>query len=430
MKRSVLLTGGIVVVAVAAMLMLGVLAADSTVVLAVTGRVNSTVSIATDQQRVVVAWSASMAGATDIYTATSSDGGIRFAAPVRVNGIAGNASVTGEQPPRIVFVPRPGSTPAIVVVWTAKSSRGTRILTARSDDGGRSFGVARALSGSEAEGNRGWESIAADADGGGVVVWLDHRELAAPAVGGKPMTHDHAAMSMPSHDPVSVGKEQLSKLYVERLDGSGTATALTGGVCYCCKTSVVAGPAHTFYAVWRHVYPGNIRDIAFTMSRDGGRTFLAPVRVSEDRWMLDGCPENGPALTTSGKDVIVVWPTLVAGSTGREPTMQLFYATTRDGKSFTRRMPMPTEGVPRHPQIATLANGSVVAAWDEAANGRRRVVLASKSAAMMVFAGRRVVVDADTAEYPAIATVGSGMVVAWTSGPAERSVIRVARLEP
>jgi len=26
------------------------------------------------------------------------------------------------------------------------------------------------------------------------------------------------------------------------------------------------------FAAWRHVYPGNIRDIAFTVSRDGGRT--------------------------------------------------------------------------------------------------------------------------------------------------------------
>src|SRR5436853_3765991 len=353
-------------------------AADATFTLAIAGRANATPSIAADGRFVVIAWSASARGTTDIYAATSSDGGQAFGAAVRVNDVAGNANVSGEQPPRVVLAPRRGTSPLVSVVWTAKSGGGTRIVTAGSENGGRSFGTARALSGGDAPGNRGWQSAAVDAAGDGVVIWLDHRELAAPATPARPMTHDHAAMNMPSHDPASVGKEQLSKLYFQRLDGSGQATALTGGVCYCCKTSIVSGGAQTFYAAWRHVYPGSIRDIAFTMSRDGGRTFSPPVRVSEDRWMLDGCPENGPALATSGQDVIVVWPTLVGGAPGGEPAMQLFYAVTRDGQRFTPRTAMPTEGVPRHPQVATLANGSVIAAWDEAVSGRRRVVLASK----------------------------------------------------
>jgi len=239
-------------------------AADGSVVLAVAGRANATPSIASNGRVVVVAWSAAARGVTDIYAAVSRDGGSTFTSPVRVNDGAAGASVSGEQPPRIVFVPRPGSLPAIVVIWTAKATAGTRIVTARSDDGGRTFGRARTLSGSDAPGNRGWESAAADADGNGVVVWLDHRELAQPTGVTTPMVHDHSAMKMPAHDAASFGREQLSRLYFQRLDGASAAVALTGGVCYCCKTSVVAGPDRAFYAVWRHVYPGNIRDIAFT----------------------------------------------------------------------------------------------------------------------------------------------------------------------
>ena len=41
---------------------------------------------------------------------------------------------------------------------------------------------------------------------------------------------------------------------------------VTGGVCYCCKTAIAAGPADTLYLAWRHVYPGNMRDMAFTVS--------------------------------------------------------------------------------------------------------------------------------------------------------------------
>ena len=47
--------------------------------------------------------------------------------------------------------------------------------------------------------------------------------------------------------------------------------ALTGGVCYCCKTALAVGADGAIYAAWRHVYPGNMRDIAFTLSRDGGQ---------------------------------------------------------------------------------------------------------------------------------------------------------------
>src|ERR1700710_3157521 len=98
--------------------------------------------------------------------------------------------------------------------------------------------------------------------------------------------------------------------------------ARLAGVCYCCKTSLVTGDDGSLYAAWRHVYPGNIRDIAFTVSRDSGRTFADPVRVSDDRWVLDGCPENGPAMAIDGRNrVHIVWPTLVSGSTaGGEPT--------------------------------------------------------------------------------------------------------------
>ena len=108
--------------------------------------------------------------------------------------------------------------------------------------------------------------------------------------------------------------------------------------------------------------------------------------------------------------------------------MQLFYASTTEGSRFTARAPMPTEGVPRHPQVVALADGSLVAAWDEAVSGRRRVVLASRGPSSPAFAGRRVVADADSAEYPAVAAAGGTAVVAWKSGNAERSVIHVARV--
>jgi hypothetical protein len=264
-----------------------------------------------------------------------------------------------------------------VVMWTAKSSPGTRLVVARSHDGGQSFGPAESVSGSDATGNRGWESMAINKSGDAVALWLDHRDVPARTTGGAATSgaHQHGAMS---HQPTDgAARAQLSQLFFAKLNERGSARAITGGVCYCCKTSVATGTDGSIFAAWRHVYAGNVRDIAFTKSSDGGRSFASPARVSEDNWALDGCPENGPALAVDEANAVhIVWPTLVQDSAKAEPTLALFYATSRDGRRFTTRQRIPTEGVPRHPQVALGPAGEMTVAWDEQARGGRRIVVA------------------------------------------------------
>jgi hypothetical protein len=61
--------------------------------------------------------------------------------------------------------------------------------------------------------------------------------------------------------------------------------------------------------VWRHVYPTNVRDLASSVTRDGGKTWSAPVRVSVDNWVLEGCPHSGAAIAASGSELAAVWYT-------------------------------------------------------------------------------------------------------------------------
>jgi hypothetical protein len=399
--------------------------------LTVAGRSSANPSIAATGQFVAVAWGATTTdGPTDIYAAASRDGGRTFGSPVRVNDVAGEARLSGEQPPRVALVPRAGREPSLVVVWTARAAAGTRLLSARSDDGGKTFTRATALPGSNAPGSRGWEATATDRDGRVVAIWLDHRELAKGATA--PMSHaEHQHTAKAPQQSDGVARAQLSKLLFARLDRSDSARELTGGVCYCCKTTIAAGADGAIYAAWRHVYPGNIRDIAFTVSRDGGRTFAPPARVSDDRWVLDGCPENGPAMAVdnSGR-VHVVWPTLVAGAApGSEPTLALYYAVSLDGRQFSPRQRIPTEGVPRHPQIVLDSSG-VVVTWDEQAPGSRRVAVGRGTAdrtGTIQFA-REVVSTDGRASYPAVASTGDGLVLAWTAGSAGQTVVETERL--
>jgi len=108
--------------------------------------------------------------------------------------------------------------------------------------------------------------------------------------------------------------------------------------------------------------------------------------------------------------------------------MALFYATSADGKRFTTRRRLPTEGMPHHPQIASGADGSLTIAWDEGVNGTRRVAMVRTTvdAAARAITARTVV--SDSAVYPAVAAARDATVLVWTSSPGPASVIRVERL--
>ena len=132
------------------------------------------------------------------------------------------------------------------------------------------------------------------------------------------------------------------------------------------------------------------------------------------------------------KRIHIVWPTLVPGATAAsEPTLALFYATSTDGRRFTARQRLPTQGVPRHPQLAVGPGGALIIAWDEQAGGTRRIAVArgTAAAAGAVRFVRQQITDGGTrAEYPAIASADDGAIVVWTSGPAGQTVLRTQRL--
>ena len=401
--------------------------ATASIELSVAGRRNATPTVAADGEVVAVAWSgAEPSGSTDVFVAISRDGARTFSSPVRVNNVEGDARVNGEQPPHVALVPRPRRDPAIVVVWTTKGANGTKLLQARSEDGGRSFSPAALVPGTDAAGNRGWQAIAVEPGGRVDTVWLDHRELAHdPAMAAS--HHDHAGADKPD----GVATAQKSKLFFAPLDGTAAPRAVTGGVCYCCKTALVSA-GDLVYAAWRHVYPGNLRDMAFTLSRDGGRTFAPPLRVSEDKWVLEGCPDDGPAMAVDRQNRIhIVWPTLVAGaSAGAEPNIALFYAMSIDGTRFSPRERIPTEGTPHHPRLVIGADNAMTIAWDELANGSRQVALgrAAIDSDGRPRIRREALGASGSGVYPALATAAGSVVAVWASVSSDASSIQVRRL--
>lgn len=401
--------------------------APARITLAVADRANENVSLAASGTVVAAAWAAAYpAGGSDIYVALSRDSGATFGSPVRVNAQAGEAKTNGEQPPRVGLAPQQAGAPEIVVVWTAASQRGTRLVTSRSADGGRTFAAPALVAGTDAPGNRGWESLVVDGSGRAWTLWLDHRKTASAAGAGE---HHHEPRKTPADSADSVARAQLSELYVSSLDDSVPPRSLVGGVCYCCKTALTSGPDGSLYAAWRHVYPGNHRDIAFTLSRDSGRSFAPPVRVSDDSWEINGCPENGPAIAADARGLVhVVWPTLV--NRAREPSLALFWAMTRDGRTFTKRQQIATDGQPFHPQNVVTGDGALLVAWDEVVGGSRRVALARGVVAPDGRSTFEIIrnLGATPGSYPALAVASAGPVMAWTNRSGSKPAIEVMRI--
>jgi hypothetical protein len=374
--------------------------------LAVPNRVNSTPWVAATGSFVAVTWGAAANGKGDIFLAVSRDGGRTFSPPSRVNSVEGDARISGEIAPRVALMARSGvPDPLITVTWNAREGT-TQIRTARSRDGGRTFTEEMNLQTKGAIGDRGWQASALDVRGRLHTIWLDHRAMAAARASGDHSEHKG------EHDGVAMA--QRSGLYYAA-DGV-PERELFKGVCYCCKTALAAGPKGEIYAAWRHVFAGNMRDMGFTLSRDGGKTFTPLMRVNQDGWSIQGCPDDGPAMAVDAKGTIhLVWPTV------KDEQGVILYATSQDGRTFTtpRRLPGLGSRKPSHPQIAIGTNGNPVVAWDEVLQGVRHAAI------HRIGDARPAEVIGASTSYPVMAATGTGLVAVWTAGPPDRSTIGV-----
>jgi len=377
------------------------------------------VSISASGRRVVVVWAATTPeGVTNIQAAVSEDDGTTFAAPVRVNDVEGDARVNGEQAPRVA-VGRD-----IVVAWQSRRSGTSQVRVARSADGGRTFGRAETIHDSTLTGARGWSSLVLDADGAVHVAWLDGRNAVKATAPSEASGHAHS-------EPM---RQDIFHVTL-RADGTRLESSVAANVCFCCKTSVTTAPHGVVYVAWRHIYPVNLRDMAVASSTDGGRAFSQPVRVSEDGWQLEGCPEDGPSIAADPAGTLhIAWPTIVDKNASRKG---VFYSYSTDGgRTFAPRSRMDTdEDVTNasHPQVAVV-DGRVAVVWDESRPAGPRIRLRLIGSSQGSGAWRPDFVPAITfsepgpTSYPAVAATANGLVGAWTTNTSAGSEIHVRRL--
>ena len=338
MTAQVTTRTGAVVLAALAMLGLGPHAATPahTTSLGVAGRSNATPWVAGGGSLVAVAWGASVEGKTDVFVAVSHDGGQTFGAPVQVNTIAGEARLGGELPPRVALTSGRGSSqPEIVVLWTARGAA-TAIKTARSRDGGKTFEPPVALQGADAAGDRGWPSLALDSRG----PRMRSGWIIAALRGTRGRREPGSSRAAPR---TTAWRWRRSQGCITPLERRTQGRARAGkGRRYCCKTALAAGADQSVLcrvaACVPREHPGYRLHV---LARR--RPIVCRAHSSERGHLGDQrMPRRRPRDRGGSRgQVHLVWPTVVGGP---NPEGALFYASTRDGRTFTPRTRIPTLG--------------------------------------------------------------------------------------
>ena len=368
-------------------------------------RANDAPSIAALGKTVAIAWNARTELASDVYVSVSTDAGMTFGPPTRVNQLVKDANLSGEQPARIAIA----SGNVIHVVWPSRSEGRAVLRYASSADLGKTFTKPVSIVGEQDPGIRGWHSIAIGHDGGVHALWLDGRNATPRA----PHQHSGSSHGRSSHEGAKRQAPRQDVFHASWKDpASRSENAVVANVCFCCKTAI-ATAGDRVYAAWRHIFPGSVRDIAFARSTDNGATFGAPVRLSDDNWTIDACPDDGPSMAADTHGGIhVAWPTMVPGE---RPRKGIFYASlpqgAGDGATFSPRLRLDAgDADVAHPQIASDDHGNVAVVWDERIGDRRRIVarriVSGTAAPAQTFEGVGVT-------YPAVAAAEGHWIVVW-----------------
>ncbi|MDX6710704.1 MAG: hypothetical protein QOH96_1720 [Blastocatellia bacterium] len=273
---------------------------------------------------------------------------------IRVNPESGMATAWRGDPPTIAVAPDG----TIFVGWTTRAQspfgHATNIVLSASSDRGKSFAKPVKVNDDQKPAVHGMHSLAVGADGHVYMAWLDERNIPQP---------EPSASAEGHHNHAESNREVF---VTSSTDGGRTFASnrrAAVDVCPCCKTALAVGTDRRVYLSWRQVLPGDFRHIALASSTDDAQTFSSPVIVSDDQWVLNGCPVSGATLSAGTEGIIsVLWY-----AEGEKGQPGLYTSRSSDGgRTFTPRELVAASSA--HGTPVLLSGGTFFSAVWEGAN--------------------------------------------------------------
>jgi hypothetical protein len=328
--------------------------------------------------------------------AASVDDGKTWSSATQVNRSA-EAIQEEENGPKVAV----GANNKAYVVWSTPGGKGDKTranvrFTMEEPKGG--FSPARTIN--EVRDAARFPIIEVSPDGNVLLAWIDRR----------------------------IDNPKPRQLYMMKLDSDGkelTKNYSVGqGLCECCKLGVAfADEGKTVYLVDRQVDEKKIRNHVLRKSIDGGKTFTAPVLISNDDWQVPSCPHSGPSIgrDTQGR-LHVTWFTL-----GRsEKEAGIYYSVSNDdGESFAPRRLVHANTAPEilYSSLAVGNDDTVYLAWSNLDSyNRAQVFVRSLSADDRSWGPiQQVSHTHGNASRPVLAVSKNHLHVAWTEADGEES---------
>lgn len=183
-------------------------------------------------------------------------------------------------------------------------------------------------------------------------------------------------------------------------------------VCECCSTTAVVTSDGVLTA-FRDRDDKEVRDMGVSRLENGRWT--PTTIISQDNWMIDFCPVNGPMLSARGRDVAAAWFTV------KNDQGQAYAAFSNDaGRSWSAPIRLDDGGSLGRVDVEMLDDGSAVVTWVEYAEGRsdfrmRRIDRAGARSAPITVAG---VSGGRASGFPRVARRGEELVFSWTASAA------------
>jgi hypothetical protein len=303
----------------------------------------------------------------DVMIARFTGDGKMQSSAVRVNSQPGIATAWRGDPPTVAIAPDQ----TVLVGWTARveseSGHATDIHLSSSKDHGQTFGAPVKVNDDSKPADHGMHSLTVGKDGRIYVAWLDERNVASPV----------KDMKM-NEKTTSHHMESNREVFIAASTDGGRSFArnqrVASDVCPCCKTALATTSDGRLYLSWRQVLPGDFRHIAVASSSDQGKTFTEPKIVSDDQWVLAGCPVSGATLLAAEDgSVRVLWY-----SEGKNGQTGLYSSRTTDnGATFGPRQ-LIAAGVVRGTPVLIRGQDGLEAIWQGSENNARTVQIAPR----------------------------------------------------
>ena len=222
--------------------------------------------------------------------------------------------------------------------WPANAAEDVEaydVNIALSHDGGATWSKPIVPHRDKVKSQHGFVSMSPGADGQLHVIWLDGRN--APEEGKGDMALMHTTIAA---------------------DGTlGPEAVLDKRVCECCQTSAATVP-DGMLVVYRDRSDDEIRDISLLRYSNG--TWSQPTAISQDKWQIDACPINGPAISSSGQNVAVAW------FTGAEEKLRVYTVLSNDsGKTFGKPIQVDDGKPSGRVDVSSLPTGGALVTWME-----------------------------------------------------------------